>query len=80
MVTVTCNCGATRKTFNRLSAKDFPDGWETDCCQEAKKAEKASEKPEMKTSEPSREEASTQASEGQPSLEPKRRGRKPKGK
>jgi len=34
MVTMTCKCGRTSKTFKRLKKSDFPDGWVTDCCEE----------------------------------------------
>ena len=35
MIEITCKCGKTTMTFNNMSAKDFPDGWETECCKES---------------------------------------------
>lgn len=35
MITITCNCGQTSKTFLRLTEAAFPNGWQTDCCVEA---------------------------------------------
>lgn len=35
METITCICGKTSQTFKVLTQKDFPKGWETDCCVEA---------------------------------------------
>lgn len=32
MITITCKCGQTTMTFQNMSLKDFPKGWETDCC------------------------------------------------
>jgi len=33
MITITCVCGTTSKTFKYLKKSDFADGWITDCCE-----------------------------------------------
>ena len=35
MMQVTCKCGQTTVTFQHLSEKDFPDGFEDACCKDA---------------------------------------------
>lgn len=32
MITMTCKCGTTIITFDRLSASDFPKEWTQECC------------------------------------------------
>lgn len=32
MINMTCKCGKTEMQFTNLSAKDFPKGWESECC------------------------------------------------
>lgn len=32
MVTMTCKCGKVSMRFDKLSPKDFPKGWENECC------------------------------------------------
>ena len=52
MVTMTCVCGATSKTFTKLTKADFPENWIQPCCDHApsKEASKAPE-PEEATKE-----------------------------
>ena len=32
MITMTCICGKSAVTFQNLSEKDFPNGFENECC------------------------------------------------
>ena len=83
MIEITCKCGKTTMTFNNMSAKDFPDGWETECCKESHnckdncKPEEEKQETTKKTDEqssvldaPIKKETTKKA--------PKRRGRKKK--
>lgn len=46
MAKVQCKCGKTEMNFKSLSQKDFPAGWETDCCSKSQPMEKIEEKQE----------------------------------
>ena len=35
MITITCKCKKSTQLFKNMGPKDFPNGWETDCCKEA---------------------------------------------
>lgn len=40
MINMTCKCGKTCVTFQKMSRSDFPAIWEQDCCKEVKPEQK----------------------------------------
>lgn len=71
MITLKYKCGQTEMSFRHLSEKDFPNGWTTECCEEAlKKA------PKIEISAPAEADDSSPVDDEKASDAPKKRGRK----
>lgn len=73
MAIVKCKCGSSSTNFKSLSEKDFPGGYEEDCCKDAPKKEASQESaPEITEDVPESEpKAEEQKSEEKPRRGPK---------
>lgn len=73
MITITCKCKAQTATFVRMNPKDFPNGWESECC---KKAKAPKEEPKAEEKKPEPKAVAEEAAPEVPKVEEKKQSKK----